>query len=170
MLGGDGDAAGIEMTDLRTETEEDPVDQDYHLTEKPEKVAAGQSYDRRFDSILSSYCFDEEDWWEKVEDLLQNDGDFAEKVGRVQCPACACTQLFSLLSNYDDAYMQVTEKLQAVEKKPMKTAAVEVLVDLLLSMEGITVHQGLVYVLDKRNWLQIYPVSGAARQQYALCT
>ena len=66
--------------------------------------------------------------------------------------------------------MQVTAKLLAVGEKPKETAIVEVLVDLLLSMEGITVHQGLVYVLDKRNWLQIYPVSGAARLQYALCT
>ena len=34
------------------------------------------------------------------------------------------------------------------------------MVDLLLEMEGITEHEGLVYVLDKE--LQSFPVSGMA--------
>ena len=34
------------------------------------------------------------------------------------------------------------------------------MVDLLLDMEGITVHKGLVYVLDEG--LESYPVSGVA--------
>ena len=38
---------------------------------------------------------------------------------------------------------------------------VEVMVDLLLNMEGITVHQGLIYVLDES---ESYSVSGLVRQ------
>ena len=38
---------------------------------------------------------------------------------------------------------------------------VEVMVDLLLDMEGISVSQGLIYVLDE---LESYPVSGMERQ------
>ena len=41
-------------------------------------------------------------------------------------------------------------------------AIVKVMVDLLLEMEGITVNQGLVYVLDE---LESCPVSGLVRQQ-----
>ena len=83
MLGGDGDATDIEMADVPIEKEEGSVDPNYHLTRKPEKIAAGQSYDRRFDSILIYYCHDEETWWETAENLLQNDGDFAERVGSI---------------------------------------------------------------------------------------
>ena len=46
--------------------------------------------------------------------------------------------------------------------KPRQQAIVEVMVDLLLDMEGISVSQGLVYVLDE---LESYPVSGMERQQ-----
>ena len=63
--------------------------------------------------------------------------------------------------------MQVAAKSQEEGEKPRKQAIVEVMVDLLLDMEGITVHQGLVYVLDEG--LASYPVSDAERQQCALC-
>ena len=46
--------------------------------------------------------------------------------------------------------------------KSRQQAIVEVMVDLLLDMEGITVSQGLVYVLDE---LESYHVSGMERQQ-----
>ena len=46
-------------------------------------------------------------------------------------------------------------------------AIVEVMVDLLLDMEGISVSQGLVYVLDE---LESYPVSGMERQQCNVCS
>ena len=56
--------------------------------------------------------------------------------------------------------MQVASKTQAEGVKPRQQAIVEVMVDLLLDMEGITVSQGLVYVLDE---LESYPVSRMER-------
>ena len=53
--------------------------------------------------------------------------------------------------------MQVADKWQEGGGKPRKQAIVEVMVDLLLGMEGITEHNGLVYVLDEG--LESYPVS-----------
>ena len=53
--------------------------------------------------------------------------------------------------------MQVADKSKEEGEKPRKQAIVEVMVDLLLDMEGITEHKGLVYVLDKG--LESYPVS-----------
>ena len=53
--------------------------------------------------------------------------------------------------------MQIMAKLTAEEEKPREKAIIEVMVDLLLDMEGMTVHRGLVYVLDEG--LQSYPVS-----------
>ena len=47
--------------------------------------------------------------------------------------------------------------MQAEEDKMREEAIVEVMVDLLLEMEGLTVHNGLVYVLDEG--LESYPVS-----------
>ena len=55
--------------------------------------------------------------------------------------------------------MQVAAQMEGVESR--QEAIVEVMVDLLLDMEGITVSQGLVYVLDE---LESYPVSGMERQ------
>ena len=54
-------------------------------------------------------------------------------------------------------HTQVAER-QAIGDKPRKQVIVEVMVDLLLDVEGITVHKGLVYVLDEG--LENYPVSG----------
>ena len=54
--------------------------------------------------------------------------------------------------------------MEGVESK--QQAIIKVMVDLLLSMEEITVHQGLVYVLDE---MESYPVSGLERQQCAVC-
>ena len=45
-------------------------------------------------------------------------------------------------------------------------AIVEVMVDLLLEMERMTAHKGLVYVLDEG--LESYPVSGVAKRQFLL--
>ena len=62
--------------------------------------------------------------------------------------------------------MQVAAKTQTEGDESRQQAIVEVIVDLLLDIEGITVHQGLVYVLDEE--LESYPVSGTAcmeRQQ-----
>ena len=59
--------------------------------------------------------------------------------------------------SYVDARMQVADKSKEEGEKPRKQAIVEVMVDLLLDMEGITEHKGLVYVLDEG--LEIYPVS-----------
>ena len=42
--------------------------------------------------------------------------------------------------------MQVADKLQEEGEKLRKQAIVEVMVDLLLDIEGITEHEGLVYV------------------------
>ena len=53
--------------------------------------------------------------------------------------------------------MQVAAKSKEEGEKPRKQAIVEVMVDLLLDMEGITEHKGLVYVLDEG--LESYPVS-----------
>ena len=57
-------------------------------------------------------------------------------------------------------------KLQAEGEKPREQVIVEIMVDLLLDMEGITVHNGLVYVLDRG--LESYPVSGEERCTVAL--
>ena len=65
-----------------------------------------------------------------------------------------------------NTHMQVTAKSQEEGEKPRKQAIVEVMVDLLLDMEGITVHRGLVYVLDEG--LESYPVSGVGRRVCAL--
>ena len=56
-------------------------------------------------------------------------------------------------------HMQVAAQMEGVESR--QEAIVEVMVDLLLDMEGISVSQGLVYVLDE---LESYPVSGMERQ------
>ena len=53
--------------------------------------------------------------------------------------------------------MQVIEKTPTGGRKLRQQAMVEVMVDLLLNVEKITVHQGLSYVLDE---LESYPVSG----------
>ena len=55
------------------------------------------------------------------------------------------------------ARMQVADKSKEEGEKPRKQAIVEVMVDFLLDMEGITEHKGLVYVLDEE--LESYPVS-----------
>ena len=61
---------------------------------------------------------------------------------------------------------QVASKAVAEGVEAKQQAMVEVMVDLLLDMEGISVSQGLVYVLDE---LESYPVSGMGRQQFAMC-
>ena len=57
--------------------------------------------------------------------------------------------------------MQVASKAVAEGVEAKQHAMVEVMVDLLLDMERISVSQGLVYVLDE---LESYPVSGMERQ------
>ena len=56
-----------------------------------------------------------------------------------------------------DTHMQVAAKGEKLKEQ----ATVEVMVDLLLDMEGITMHMGLVYVLIEE--LESYPVSGVER-------
>ena len=67
--------------------------------------------------------------------------------------------------------VQVADKSQEEGEKPRKQAIVEVMVDLLLDMEGTTVHKGLVYVLDED--LASYPVCCLAAAvhtaQYLTC-
>ena len=58
-------------------------------------------------------------------------------------------------------HVQVTEKEQAEGVGSEEQAIVEVMVDLLLEMEVLTVSQGLIYVLDES---ESYSVSGMARQ------
>ena len=58
--------------------------------------------------------------------------------------------------------MQVAAKCQADGEKQREDAIVEVMVDLLLETERITVNRGLVYVLEEG--LESYPVSGTERQ------
>ena len=53
--------------------------------------------------------------------------------------------------------MQVARNSKEGGEESRKQAIVEVMVDLLLGMEGITEHKGLVYVLDEG--LESYPVS-----------
>ena len=53
-------------------------------------------------------------------------------------------------------HMQVASKTQAEGVESRQQAIVEVMVDVLLDMEGISVSQGLIYVLDE---LESYPVS-----------
>ena len=72
---------GIEMEELE---KEDPTDVEYRPTEKEKKELARQSYEERFESILTDYYDDKKTWWDAVEDLLKKDGDFAEKV------SCRC--------------------------------------------------------------------------------
>ena len=64
-------------------------------------------------------------------------------------------------------HVQVAAKEQVEGVGSREQAIVEVMVDLLLDLEKITVNQGLVYVLDE---LESYPVSGLERQQYAVCS
>ena len=56
--------------------------------------------------------------------------------------------------------MQVNEKEQVEGVGSREQVIVEVMVDLLLDMEEITVNWGLIYVLDE---LESYPVSGIER-------
>ena len=60
--------------DIEMDVVEDPVDQP-----TKEKSAAGQSYKDKFESILTAFD-DEKTWWDAVDALLDNDGDFAAKV------------------------------------------------------------------------------------------
>ena len=53
--------------------------------------------------------------------------------------------------------MQVRAKTHTGGRESRQQAIVKVMVDLLLDMEGISLSQGLVYVLDG---LKSYPVSG----------
>lgn len=62
--------------------------------------------------------------------------------------------------------MQVAAKLQVEDMESRQQAITEVIVDLLLDMEEITVDQGLFYVLDK---LESYPVSAMEWQQCTMC-
>ena len=64
-------------------------------------------------------------------------------------------------------HVQVAAKEQVEGAGSREQAIVEVMVDLLLEMEGVTVNQGLAYVLDE---LESYPVSGLERQQCAVCS
>ena len=66
----------------------------------------------------------------------------------MRCSAHVCTQV-----------AENSKQLQAEEEKPRKQIIVEVMVDILLDMEGITVHKGLMYVLEEN--LNSYPVSGS---------
>ena len=54
--------------------------------------------------------------------------------------------------------MQIAAKSQGGRDKPKEQVTIEVMVDLLLDMEGITVHEGLVYLLEEVP--ESYPVSG----------
>lgn len=66
--------------------------------------------------------------------------------------------------------MQVAAKAQEDDlpfHRYKTQAIVEVMVDLLLDAEGVTVHEGLVFVLDEG--LESYPVSGIRRGRSALC-
>ena len=62
--------------------------------------------------------------------------------------------------------MQVAAKLQVEGMESRQQAIIEVMVDLLLSMEEITVHQGLIYVLDE---LESYAVSAMEWLQCTMC-
>ena len=53
-------------------------------------------------------------------------------------------------------HMQVASKTQAEGVESRQQAIVEVMVDILLDMEGMSASQGLIYVLDE---LESYPVS-----------
>ena len=59
-----------------------------------------------------------------------------------------------------DPHVQVASKTLTEGAESRQQAIIEVMVDLLLNMEGISVSQGLVYVLDE---LESYPVSGMER-------
>ena len=61
------------------------------------------------------------------------------------------------------AALQVAAKSYGNGAKQRKDAIVEVMVDLLLETERITVNRGLVYVLEEG--LESYPVSGTKSQQ-----
>ena len=63
-------------------------------------------------------------------------------------------------------HVQVAAKAPAKGAESRQQAIVEVMVDLLLELEMITVHQGLVYVLDE---LESYPVSGIWRGSSVRC-
>ena len=62
--------------------------------------------------------------------------------------------------------VQVTAKEQAEEVGSREQAIVQVMVDLLLDMEKITVNQGLVYVVNE---LESYSVSGECRGSSRNC-
>ena len=82
-----------------------------------------------------------------------------------------------LLFLVDTYHVQVAAKSQEddlpfnLRPHYKKQAVVEVLVDLLLDVEGVTVHEGLVFVLDEG--LEGYSVSGSyhyIRQLCSLCS
>ena len=126
-----------------------------------EMAAAGQSYKDKFESILTAFD-DERTWWDAVDDLLDKDGDFADKVSHRSAFLHARRILQSSRGvHHILLHMQVATKAQAERVESRQQAIVEVMVDLLLEVEGITVHQGLVYVLDK---LESFPVSGKVEQ------
>ena len=111
------------------------------------------SFKNVFKTILKAYD-DERKWWVAVENFLRENGDFATEVN--------CSSVFWHVQRLCillvvNPHMQVRAKTHTGGRESRQQAIVEVMVDLLLKMEEITVHQGLSYVLDE---LESYPVSG----------
>ncbi len=112
------------------------------------------SFKDMFKSILKAYD-DERKWWDAVENFLKNENeDFAAKVN--------CSSVFWHAQQFCillvvNPHTQVRAKTHTGGRESRQQAIVQVMVDLLLNMEAITVHQGLSYVLDE---LESYPVSG----------
>ena len=100
---------------------------------------------------------DERKWWVAVENFLKNDDEegFAAKVNCTSSVFWHPQQFCILL--VVNPHMQVRAKTHTGGRKSRKQAIVEVMVDLLLDKEEMTVNQGLVYVVDE---LESYPVSG----------
>ena len=63
-----------------------------------ENEAVGLSFKGRFESILTENC-DKELWWVMVEDRIEKDGDFAEKVRGSS--VFHYTQCYGWLNNID---------------------------------------------------------------------
>ena len=79
------------------ESDADHIDVVFQPMEN-ENEAVGLSFKGRFESILTENC-DKEVWWVMVEDRIEKDGDFAEKVRGSS--VFLYTQCYGWLNNID---------------------------------------------------------------------
>lgn len=87
----------MELQSISVESLQSLKDTNFNVTFSPSKahnsrrltLQATRNYLRRFSSILTGRFEDEESWWLAAEALLEEDEEFAEKVGARALHACS---------------------------------------------------------------------------------